>query len=666
LKTFIGIAYRLLIVLTLLVPIGTIASPAGERMHLASTQSVEAAPDDPRLFTETGFRISDDRFWDYFNKRGGLRTFGYPVSRKFTLLGFEVQFFQRRIMQLQPNGSVSVLNVLDPGVMPYTSINFATFPAPDANMARLVPAVGSADYATTVQTYVQDNAPNAWQSLNVNFYRTFMDTVRFEEAYPDGKGDRNWMTGINMELWGVPTSAPAVDPNNSDFVYLRFQRGIMHFDKKTGLTQGVLLADYLKSIITGNNIPADLEADAKTSPFYKQYNNAATDGVNRSAQLPSTNMKDAFEPDPAGGAPSPAPGPGPSPAPSPSPAPIPGTGATTGLRYGMQAHMFGNDQPRTLSMLTGAGFNWMKQQVRWDTVEHSKGQYSWGPIDELVANAQAKGVYLLFSVVAAPNWATGSNPVAGPPNNYDDFASFMGAMAARYRGKVHAYEVWNEQNLWYEWGGKGKLNAANYVDMLRRASGAIKAGDPNALVISGALTPTGVNNGIDAIDDVVYLEQMYQAGLKDIVDGVGAHMAGYNNAPDDWVDRNTVNTPGYKGHPSFYFRRIDQLHDVMAKYGDDKQLWITEYEWGSVDWLPDELRAYDWTTHLSEQQVANFFVTSIQSIKASRPWVGAVIIWNLNWRIFSDPHKHEQAIFGILNPDWTPRLIYTALKDMPK
>lgn len=654
-KRLVGIACRLIILVALLIPFGAIAGPVGGQAMPtdAPKQTSLEAPNDPRYFAETGFRISDDRFWDYFNKRGGLRTFGFPVSRKFTLLGSEVQFFQRRIMQLQPNGSVGLLNVLDAEIMPYTAINFATFPGADEGMLKAVPAAGSADYYNTVLNFVKTNSPNSWQGLNVNFYHTYMDTVRYNEAYPDGSGDPNWMAGINLEMWGVPTSAPAADPNNSNFVYQRFQRGILHYDKTTGSTQGLLLADYLKSIITGSGLPADLDESAKTSRFYKQYNNAASNGVNRPDQLPATNMKDAFERDSAGGS-TPPPNPGPPP------------GSTTGLRYGMQAHMYGQDQLRTLDMLQGAGFNWLKQQIRWEWIERSKGEYDWGSTDEIVNNAQAKGVKLLFSVVAAPGWATGNNPVAGPPNNYDDLANFMGAMAARYKGKVQAYEVWNEQNLWYEWGGQGKMNAASYVDMLRRARNAIKAADPDALVISGALTPTGVNDGYNAIDDVVYLDQMYQAGLKDIVDGVGAHMAGYNNAPEDWVDVNTVNTPGYKGHPSFYFRRIDQLHDVMAKYGDNKQLWITEYEWGSVDWLPEALQSYAWTTHLSEQQVADFLVRSIQSIRTQRPWVGAIFIWNLNWRIFSDPHKAEQAIFGILNPDWTPRSIYNALKDMPK
>ncbi|MDA8188572.1 MAG: cellulase family glycosylhydrolase [Dehalococcoidales bacterium] len=658
-KRVYDVICRLIVMLALFAPLSSLAGTASAQALPgdAPQQTAQEAPSDPRYFAQTGFRVSDDRFWDYFNKRGGLRTFGYPVSRKFTLMGFDVQIFQRRVMQLQPNGSVALLNILDPGLMPYTGMNNATFPGVDAGLVKVVPATGSPTYAADAQKFISDNSPNSWQGMNVNFYRTYMDTVQFSEAYPDGKGDPNWMPGIDFEMWGAPTSAPAVDPQNSNFVYQRFQRGILHYDKTTGLTQGLLLADYFKSIITGANLPGDLDAAAKTSPFYKQYNNAAPNGLNRPDQLPATNMKDAFEADsPNGG------GAAPTPAPAPSSPPT----ATSGLRYGMQAHMFGNDQPRTLDMLTGAGFNWLKQQVRWDTIEKSKGQYDWGSADGLVANAQAKGVSLMFSVVAAPGWATGNNPISGPPNNYDDLASFMGAMAARYAGKVQAYEVWNEENLWYEWGGQGKMNAANYVDMLRRARNAIKAADPNAIVISGALTPTGVNNGVDAIDDVVFLDQMYQAGLKDVCDAVGAHMSGYNNAPEDWVDVNTVNTPGYKGHPSFYFRRIDQLHDVMAKYGDNKQLWLTEYEWGSVDWLPDALKSYDWTTQLSEQQVADFFVRSIQSIKAQRPWVGAVFIWNLNFRIFDDPHKKEQAIFGILNPDWSPRLIYTALKDMPK
>ena len=619
--------------------------------------NVQAAPSDPRYFAETGFRISDDAFWDYFQKRGGIRNFGYPVSRKFQFLGTQVQFFQRRILQLQPNGGVGQLNLLDAGLMPYTRANGATFPAPDENLIKTSPTPGSPGYDVNVQSWIKGNAPDVFAGLPVRFYTTFASTVSFREAFPDGRGNAALLPGVNLEMWGIPTSAPAQDPNNSNFVYQRFQRGTMHYDKAIGLTQGLLLADYLKSIITGQALPPDLEEQAKSSPFYRQYNNAAPNGLNRPEQVPGTNMKDAFEKE----------GPMAPPSPQPSPSPAPGTPpTTTGLRYGMQAHLLYQDQPRVYGKVREAGFNWVKQQIRWESMEESRGHIAWGLMDPMVDNAIATGNNLLFSVVTTPPWARADRRHDGPPDNVNDFGNFVGALASRYKGRVKAYEVWNEQNFSREWGG-GQINPGAYVELLKVAYTRIKAADPNAIVVSGALTPTGVMDLNVATDDKWYLEQMYlyQNGVfKNVADAVGAHMAGYNNAPDDWVDKNTVNTPGFKGHPSFYFRRIDDLYSVMAKYGDRRQMWITEYHWASA--TPPVPAGYEWTTHLSEEQVANFLVQSIQSIKANRPWVGAIFVWNLNWRTFADPHTAETAIFGILNGDWTPRLIYQRLKDMPK
>jgi len=82
--------------------------------NLAAAQTT----DDPRFFSQTGFRIDNDAFWNFFQGRGGVRTFGYPVSRQFMLLGFTVQIFQREVMQLQPDGGVQTLNLLDEGLLP--------------------------------------------------------------------------------------------------------------------------------------------------------------------------------------------------------------------------------------------------------------------------------------------------------------------------------------------------------------------------------------------------------------------------------------------------------------------------------------------------------------------------------------------------------------------
>ncbi len=69
----------------------------------------------------------------------------------------------------------------------------------------------------------------------------------------------------------------------------------MHFDATNNVTQGLHLADYLKAILTGQNLPADLDAQAKTSIFYKQYNPAMPNWIDRPAELPNTDLTNAFE-----------------------------------------------------------------------------------------------------------------------------------------------------------------------------------------------------------------------------------------------------------------------------------------------------------------------------------------------------------------------------------
>ncbi|MBI4492740.1 MAG: N-acetylmuramoyl-L-alanine amidase [Chloroflexi bacterium] len=273
-------------------PTATAASPAPA--PTAGASPAPAAQDDPRTFPQTRYTIADDRFWDYFQKRGGVRTFGYPVSNAFTLLGFKVQIFQRQIMQLRADGGVALMNLLDNGLMPYARINGSTFPAPDPEVIKRHPGVSDPEYHRKAMEFVREFAPDEWQGLPVNFYQAFANTVRYEDAFPSGDGERGLLPGFNLEIWGLPTSRPAYDPANKGFVYLRFQRGIMHYDDACKCTQALLLADYLKSLLVGRNVPPDLLAQANASPFFAQYDSRKPLGLNRPQQLGGSDLRNAF------------------------------------------------------------------------------------------------------------------------------------------------------------------------------------------------------------------------------------------------------------------------------------------------------------------------------------------------------------------------------------
>jgi hypothetical protein len=274
---------------------GPVAPPTPSVAPTIQLPPAAAEPQDDRYFFQTGYRIADDRIWDYFNKRGGLRTFGYPISRKFRLLGKDVQLFQRRAVQIDPSGNLGQLNLLDQDVMPFNTMNGATFPKSDPAITAGLPQPGSPGYDTTVVEFIKNRAPESWNGLSTNFLTTFNDSVRMENAFPEGGGSDGMLFGFNIEMWGLPTSAPALDPTNFNFAYLRFQRGIMHFSKDSGVTQGLLIGDYFKAILTGRNLPPDLDQQANQSMYYKQYLRGAPQSLAKPSLLANTDLTDAFE-----------------------------------------------------------------------------------------------------------------------------------------------------------------------------------------------------------------------------------------------------------------------------------------------------------------------------------------------------------------------------------
>ncbi|MGI6374410.1 MAG: NBR1-Ig-like domain-containing protein [Anaerolineae bacterium] len=351
-------------------------------------------------------------------------------------------------------------------------------------------------------------------------------------------------------------------------------------------------------------------------------------------------------------------------------APVASAGRVGGyFGYGIQAHIDG-DLENIFNHINALGFNWVKQQVEWFRYNPAPGQYDWGHLDRIVDTANAHGVNVLFSVVKAPGWARPAGDTdEGPPSDPATYGTFMREMAARYKGRVRAYEIWNEQNLYYEWGGRGgKLNAGRYVQLLAAAYNAIKSVDPGAVVVSGALTPTGLTDWDIAVDDALYLEEMYKAGLARYCDAVGAHPSGYNNPPDaQWNTWNDPSAPSFKGHRSFFFRStMEQYRNIMVKYGDGhKRIWPTEFGWATVEGLGvGPAAGYGYAADNTEAEQAQFLV---RAYEMGRSWgfVGPMFMWNLNFAPVAGP-QDEKAAFGIVRNDWSPRPAFTALQNMPK
>jgi polysaccharide biosynthesis protein PslG len=349
--------------------------------------------------------------------------------------------------------------------------------------------------------------------------------------------------------------------------------------------------------------------------------------------------------------------------------------------YGINVHMWWDPWAavrRDWRLVQEGDFTWVKQRVAWLDVEGAApGAYEWNALDRIVAEAEQAGVKLLLRVDHPPLWAlqaAAADTALTLPVAPETFAGFCSVLAARYQGRVAGYQIWNEPNLAREWIDMPP-DPAGYVELLRACYPAIKRVDPEALVISAGLAPTG--SGLpEAIPDDAYLLGMYEAGAAPYFDLLGLNAPGYKAPPEVSPGEAADPESGYGGASFFCFRHVEHMRDLMERYGDgDKQVAILEFGWHTN--ASPEHPDYAWFA-VTEEQQADYLVRAFAYARENwAPWIGPMFVWN-----FPDPKwtvEDEEFWWAIADPFWWERdrsssdwagagvrPAYEALKEMPK
>ncbi|MDX1412795.1 MAG: hypothetical protein R3293_01310 [Candidatus Promineifilaceae bacterium] len=332
--------------------------------------------------------------------------------------------------------------------------------------------------------------------------------------------------------------------------------------------------------------------------------------------------------------------------------------------YGVQVFMWWQPEmvEPDLALVDKMGFGWVKQKFAWREIEGlEKGKFDWYRPDRIVDKVEKAGLNLVVRLDKQPFWSEPADNIFqdnGPPADMQDFGDFCGAVAERYQGRIAAYQVWNEPNLSREWGDRSP-NAAEYVELLKVCYQAIKKADPEAIVISAGLAPTGTNSEL-ATPDTIFLQQMYDAGAAEYFDVLGANAPGYKAPPE--LAPEEAESPEYGGGRWFAFRRVEDLREIMVANGDGaKQVAILEMGWTLDEVNPD----YAWFA-VDEATQADYLVRAYQYAAENwQPWMGlmtTIYIADHDWT----PEEHEQWWWSIVLPDGTPREAYHALSEMPK
>ncbi|RMF52085.1 MAG: hypothetical protein D6749_05950 [Chloroflexota bacterium] len=324
---------------------------------------------------------------------------------------------------------------------------------------------------------------------------------------------------------------------------------------------------------------------------------------------------------------------------------------------------------RQVQMIAEAGIGWIRQKFTWQDIEiRGRGNFiddrndlngdgvpdpvdAWAKYDSIVALAEKYGVQILARLGTPPAWSQpeGLQGSFAPPADFQDFVNYAVAVAERYKGRVRHFQVWNEPNLALEWGNQ-PVEPERYTELLCRTYRALKAVDPQIVVVSGALAPTIDLSGYN-LSSFVFLERMYAAGAKECFDVLGAQGYGLFSGPTDQRLRiTTIN-----------FAHVVWLRDMMVAHGDAaKPIWIGEMAWNPV---PDDPNIQDRLTYgqVTDAQAAQYAVDAYERARTEWPWVGMIAYW-----FFKRPDTSESNqswyYFRMVEPDFTPRPVYFAIQ----
>jgi hypothetical protein len=245
-------------------------------------------------------------------------------------------------------------------------------------------------------------------------------------------------------------------------------------------------------------------------------------------------------------------------------------GGFVGIGDDSWVHFANRDCILGLQAKAGAGV--VRITFNWAAIETSPGVYDFSRYDIWMRSAASHRMRVLPILFGTPAFHGRQSPTGSyPPSDLDAYARFAAAAVRRYgpngsffsenpgipKVPIRSWQIWNEPNLPVYW--QPRPNAREYVNMLRAASGAIKAVDRRAEVVTAGI-PASLLSG--AIRFKTFITGMYKAKGARYFDTLAPNA--YGKTAQDVI------------------RNMGDLRRLMNRSGDRRgKIWITEVGWGT-------------------------------------------------------------------------------------
>lgn len=288
--------------------------------------------------------------------------------------------------------------------------------------------------------------------------------------------------------------------------------------------------------------------------------------------------------------------------------------------YGVHSHVTRGDEHPFLEeeivRMKEANIEWLRTGFVWSSLERKEGEWNFERCDDVVEQCEAAGIRIMGLLHGSPRWA---EPTI---EHLDAWRKFVRTTVTRYRGRVPAWQVWNEPNLKSFWENP---NPKHYAALLRASYEEIKRADAEAIVVWGATSQL----------DWRFL----RASLEDAegkFDVMAIHPYGYGDprAPEAYIPD-----------------AIDELHGLLAEYGvGDRPIWFTEWGWPSHTGrrgMPDRQQG---------QYIARAYILALHAGLQRGFWY--------EFQERKETDEENEDAFGMLEYDLKPKPAYRAYRTL--
>ena len=299
------------------------------------------------------------------------------------------------------------------------------------------------------------------------------------------------------------------------------------------------------------------------------------------------------------------------------------TAGSIGHGFGIALHDFSD---ATLDVAADAGFTLIRTDFFWSDVETKRHIYDWARYDALMAALKSRNLRPQFVIGFNNPDVYGGRWMDGITMSFEinAYAAFAAAAVDRYRDINPIWEIYNEPNRDNFW--EPRANPAEYMTLAKTAISAIRAKNPDAVIIAPSL---GHKVGEETLD-LTFLEACLKDGLLPLIDAVSIH---------PYVDPETVGD---------MYAEVQALLDTYAI--DTRKVAILATEWGFATnkFVSDDLQA--------DVLVRMFLINRSLDIPVTVAYVAVDRT--------EDYVPPEERTYGIVTANYTPKAAFLQLQDM--